>query len=416
MSQKIIYSTFILLCLLSCSCRKDGKCIRINTIGEVLWSTSLHENDEFYSNSIIKGHLVYDDKVILATTRNTGGRYLSGYNVYTGEHLWDWRDVFEEIEYMDIFHAYFFNNKVSYTMGSRQYCINLEDGSTFWKVRRNDSYNSIIDGIEGDFFIRGNPIDTFQGYRSQAFFQGNMQNGDLEQVMLPNAVFNTGGEDGLITGLSKFTPFVHNGTRYILANSSHPYPQWNYNVMIGLYNLDAESWVYDTIEIKEPTQGNTVSNIYVVNEKIYISAGNRIACRDLWTGAAIWQKNFPLDFMFSGFIVEDGRVIANCENSVLYGLDAETGATIWEGRGAGTSSYLKGRYLNGVVYFYGGSTGDIHAVDCETGETLWQVDDSKTPDGHLWKPDIYVVPGQNGEKGRVVLCTSMHAYCVEAIR
>jgi hypothetical protein len=31
-----------------------------------------------------------------------------------------------------------------------------------------------------------------------------------------------------------------------------------------------------------------------------------------------------------------------------------------------------------------------------------------------FKPDIYAIEGKNGEKGKIVICTPMNAYCVEA--
>ena len=185
--------------------------------------------------------------------------------------------------------------------------------------------------------------------------------------------------------------------------------------MVGLYDYENRSWVYNRKLVAPPSQYNAGTFIHTEDDRMYISAGNRIACHSLATGDQIWEYLFPRDFMFSGFIVEEGVVVANCEDSKLYGLDSRTGKLKWTGKGAGTSSRLEGRYLNGIVYFSGGSTSRIHAVDIHTGRTVWMLDPAlidKTVDD--WKRDIYVVPPKNGGKGHVIACTHLHAYCFEA--
>ena len=108
-------------------------------------------------------------------------------------------------------------------------------------------------------------------------------------------------------------------------------------------------------------------------------------------------------------------MLANCEDTYLYNLHPATGQVLWKEKTAGTSSRL--RYLNGIIYLSGGSTGRIHAVDTETGETVWLLDPLKYNDGSDdFKPDLYVVPGENGEKGKVIIQTHNVAYCVEAYR
>jgi outer membrane protein assembly factor BamB len=101
-----------------------------------------------------------------------------------------------------------------------------------------------------------------------------------------------------------------------------------------------------------------------------------------------------------------------CDQTQLIG-----GALLWKGEGAGAGSQLKGRYLNEVVYFSGGSSGFLHAVDARTGRTVWKLDPAKMGDGSdRWKPDLYVAPGENGEKGKVIALTPRNAYCFEAYR
>ena len=407
---------FLCISVVLSSCKKDKH--KIDRIGKILWTMPLHKDDVFNSNSITRSHLVFGNKVLIATTEGPNDRYLSCVDAQTGNLLWKWNDIFEPLsyEYMDLTFVHEYANKLTYTMGSRHYCINLEDGSTAWKIRRNNSYNTRISGIGPNYFAMAPPTDTFIGYKSLAIYQGDLNTGDLQQILLTDVDTSTGGESNLITSFAHLKAFELGGKEYLLTASTDPFPNWNYSVFIGLYNLSDQQWIYKRMEVSPPKMNNVISNLVVYEEKIYLTGGNQLFCRDLWTGEAIWDKSFFGDFMFSGFIVENGTVIANCENTVLYGLDANTGHTRWAGEGAGTSSPLEGRYLNGIVYFYGGSTGHIHAVDTETGETVWRYDSDQVDKDVDWKPDVCVIPGQNGEKGRVVLCTHMDAYCVEAYR
>lgn len=413
--------TATLLLLLLAACKKDE--IRINEQGEIvglepLWKTAIQRGDRPYSNSIIRAHLAYGRKVLLATVEGESDHWLTAVDVDTGEDLWKWNEVYEPWEKFDITYAYSHQNLMTYVRGGRHYCIDLETGQTHWRIRREDSYRSEIFGLRDSYFITGPNIDSLPGYRTNIVYRGNLYSGELETYLYPPDIdFTTGGEADLVTGFNRVLPVERNGKQYLILDGSDPFPNWYYDRFLGLYNATDQVWEYNRINIAEPKQNNTIRNLIVYEEKVYTNAGNEIACHDLWTGEQRWKRKFPLDFLFSGFIVADGRVVANCENSVLYGLDADRGTTLWEGEGAGTSSFLEGRYLNGIVYFSGGSTGRIHAVDTETGKTVWRLEPGRIEKGaEDWKPDIYVIPGQGGEKGRVVACTPLHAYCFEAYR
>jgi outer membrane protein assembly factor BamB len=411
------YILFLMLSITLLSCKKEGQLPRFGTAGKVLWKFPLHKDGNFHSNSIIREHLVYDNKVLLGTTNGEDNRFLTCVDVNTGQELWSLGDIYEPpSEKIEAYFAYLYDNKMAYVVGSRHYCINLNDGSTFWKIRRDRSFDVRIWGLENTYFVMASPTDTLEQYNMQVGYWGDLNNGNIEQFLLPDVDTSTGGENRLVTSINWIKPFTDNGHRYLVVLSSNPYPNWYYNVMVGLYDLDNQTWLYNGREVTAPKQNNVISNVYIDNGKVYISGGNELACHDLWTGNRVWKSNLPSDLQFSGFIVADGRVVVNSETSQLLGLNANTGAPLWSGEGSGTSSFLEGRYLNEVVYFSGGSSGKIHAVDTKTGKTVWKLDPALADDGADWKPDIYVVPGQNGDRGRVIVCTHNNAYCLEAYR
>jgi outer membrane protein assembly factor BamB len=192
---------------------------------------------------------------------------------------------------------------------------------------------------------------------------------------------------------------------------------WNFQSYLGLYNLETNDWVYERKIMNEPNlYGVSLAPPVIFNNRFYANIGHELVCHDLSTGERVWKREFEQDFMFSGFIIEDGRLIANCEDTYTYRLDPNTGATIWRTKGAGTCSRMS--YLNGVAYFVGGSTGFLHAVDTENGQVLWRIDASRfeSAQASFTTNAVYCIPGEGGAKGRVVALTGMYAYCFEAAR
>jgi outer membrane protein assembly factor BamB len=415
-----------LLALVACwiSCNKENLQISTNAQGQIdylrpLWTYSLHKGDRAYSNSIVDGHLVFGDKVLVGTTEGPNNNvWLNALNVYTGQELWKWNDMYQPAtEKMDISYAYEYNGIMAYTMGGRHYAIDLETGSTYWKIRRNTSFDNEIEGLGSTYFIMGQPEDTLAQYQTMVVFKGEITTGQIERILVPPITINslTGNVIGRATSV---IPFIHQGDTMLLVGWQDVLPEFLCISYLGLYNLTRRAWVYEKAPLNEPARGGVLFQpITVYQNRAYMNVGTELLCHDVWTGQLVWKARFPRDFLFSGFLVEDGKVIANCEDKVLYCLDAYNGRLLWRGEGAGTSSQLKGRYLNEVVYFSGGSSGYLHAVDSRNGKTVWKLDPTKMGDGsERWKPDLYVVPGKNGEKGRVIALTPQNAYCFEAYR
>ncbi len=424
--KKILVLTILAFFLGGCWLRDNtdpGPKATTNAKGEIveqkpLWTFNLHELEPV-SNNIIRAHLVENNKVVLATTKGKGVHLYSCVDVNNGEVLWRWNDVFNpSSDNLSISEVYFRNEAMFFGVGGHRFALDMISGQTKWKFKIPFDITSSITGIENTYFLVGRSQDTLASYQTYCGYRGSVQVPEgIERFLITDIDTTTGGVDNLITTVNDIESMTINGHHYLGVVSSDPYPNWNYDVFYGLYDYDAGQWLYNRKLVSEPSQANAGLHLEYFENKVYVSAGNKIACFDFATGERLWRREFPLDFMFSRFIVREGLVVANCENNILYGLDASTGVTRWQGEGAGTSSRLEDRYLNGVVYFSGGSTGRIHAVDVQTGKTLWRLESGYLEPGtDDWKPDLYVVPGQNGEKGRVIACTFLNAYCFEAAR
>ena len=72
--------------------------------------------------------------------------------------------------------------------------------------------------------------------------------------------------------------------------------------------------------------------------------------------------------------------------------------------------------LYSVVYFT--ARQGLWAVEGNTGKVLWKIEspDIRKNDNAVFRGFVAVVPGKNGQKGRVYAHTGLNAYCYEAIR
>ncbi|MEO6130226.1 MAG: PQQ-binding-like beta-propeller repeat protein, partial [Saprospiraceae bacterium] len=284
-----------------------------------------------------------------------------------------------------------------------------------FKERGVISYDSRFPNFESIAFLLGDMTDSIAGVISNGVYKMNITNGQITPFLLPPfdsafIQFNDLGRNGF----SNIA--VTDDGHYLVATYAYLDSNKFVNSKLGLYDMVENTWKYTNVTLSDnPTWSTSVFHIPVIyDDKIYINVGNSLICHNFGSGKRIWKIDFNADFLFSGYIIEDNQLLANCENDIFYCINPATGAIKWHAEGAGTSSPL--RYLNRIVYFSGGSTGRIHAIDTNTGEYVWRLEPDKYDNAEDFKPDIYVAPGQNGEKGKVIICTPTKAYCLPAYR
>ncbi len=397
------------LAIVSCCKNEDIPLTFVKSI----WKFALHKNGQQH-NSIIDANLVFDNKIILATTDGPDNKFITCLNINNGAEMWKWNDIYQPpTEYFDITYFTNFDQLFFYQVGTRSYCINLSDGSTHFKERGTISYDSRFPSFKSIAFLLGDMVDTLTGNTVNGMYKMDIKNGLIVPFLLPpfDSTFLYHFQSGT-HGFSNIA--ISNDGNYLVT--AYAYLDSNNNVIskLGLFNIIENKWNYNNIKLSDnPKWNSSVYRIPIIyDDKIYINIGNAIACYNFWTGAKIWQRDFQAGFLFSGFIVEDGQLLANCEDGIFYCIDPNTGNVKWHTEGAGTSSPL--RYLNGIVYFSGGSTGRIHAIDTNTGEYVWRLEPDKYDNASDFKPDIYVAAGEIGDKGKVIICTPEKAYCLPA--
>jgi len=114
-------------------------------------------------------------------------------------------------------------------------------------------------------------------------------------------------------------------------------------------------------------------------------------------------------------VIEDhNKIIINCVNYTSYCINADSNTQIWQENTAASTSNIY--YQDGVVYFIGGDTGKLHALDINTGKHYWKVVVPHLDGpGSSFSKHVGGIPAQNGKKGKIFTSSFTRAYCFEAV-
>ncbi len=385
------------------------------------WKKSLHKNG-IENNGLIDLSIYYNDNIVIPTTNGKDNKYLTMINPDDGEELWNWNDNY--LPYSDqiiIFNYYQYNNLLTYQNGTKSYCINLDNGTTQWKEKRNASFLVAISGLEENVFSFGETNTMYPEYSESVVYKGNINSQKIQEFIIPNFTFEHIAPGDRIGDVTRVLPYVYNGVQHLAIIWQEPKNVtsiYDWQTYLGLYNFETNQWVYEKAIMNDPIMnGVLLAPPVIYNDKMYANIGNKLVCHDLSTGEQIWSKYFPQDFMFSGFIIEEDKIIANCEDTYTYCLNPENGNTIWKTETSGTCGRMS--YLNGIVYFIGGSSGRLHAIDINTGEHVWKLDaglfeDNSTGVKTFKTNAVYVFPADGNKPAKVIALSHLNAYCFEA--
>ncbi|MDR0295680.1 MAG: PQQ-binding-like beta-propeller repeat protein [Prevotellaceae bacterium] len=413
------FSIFMVF-LFSCGCEKEKDVVKkqVDDKGVVvaipfIWKAKLHQKSS-EANGYINNSVVYNDNIVIPTTNGEKGRYISLLDTKTGKYLWHWEDMYEQGYYKNMvsFH-YQYKNLLTYQNGGRSYCIDLDNGNTKWRHKRDRSFDVRIDSYDNFYFTYGDiKID---GNLEQIAYKGDIETGIISEFLTPNFTYECDDCRKAVLHITQ----VPNNDNLLLVTYFENLPDWITQLYFGLYDTETEKWVWDKVMLLDATRNfATYYTPIIANNKIYAEVSNYIVCHDLETGRQLWKRDFGGDFMFTGIIVEDGRVIGNCEDTYMYALNAETGNRLWRVPTAGTSSRMS--YLNGVVYMVGGSGGGrLFAIEAATGKMLWRIDAGLLGEGsgaRFRTNAVYVLPAKGNQPAKVIALSNMYAYCFEAER
>jgi hypothetical protein len=423
---------YIYLCIaivFSLSCCGEGEendNVTTNQKGEIeylpqLWRKSHIESGNWldYSNSV-GGNWIFNGLAIIPIRTISGTIELHGLELTTGEAAWKWSDFYNpNQEAIKGRFTIFEDNVLHWKTGKLQYWLDVTKGETVKKYSGDTYFNKYTNELNGMYYWSGIVTDSFPGLQIGGIFKGDFYDETLKLILLPNVdttmtfhdrastissavALNIEGEESLIVTWQKIFP-----------------PEWIVQSYLGLFNMASKEWVYNDIVLNEPSSiGNIENPLVKHNNTVITNIGTNLFCYDYLTGEKVWSRDFDHVFKFSGYEISEGILIANCENKILYGINLETGQTLWTGEGAGTSSRLHDRVLNGVLYFVGGSSGAFHAVDIKTGKTLWRLDPYNYEESNAyWNVGtVYCSDLGDDKNGYIIIQNTLNTYCFEAIR
>lgn len=412
----IIISSF----LLTASCSKEEALkVKTDSAGIIIsipyqWKQGIHLSTPV-SNSGLAAAIYYKGNIVIPVSDGGTKRLLAMINSKNGEFIWKWDDRYVPTEYEDITYYFQYNNLLTYQNGTRSYCINLDNGTTHWKHRGDTVFDIRIFTDRDEYYFMIGKIVNHQGYIEYPIYRFDINTGNFSEFISANYSADYIAPDNMIGATCNINKVPGNDSLYSITYAE-PLPNWNVNSFLGLYNQYSKKWVYDRKLMAKPTQNTSVfTPPQIYNGKVYANCGYDIVCHDIATGKQLWTRDFGADFMFSGFIIVENKLIGSCENQMLYCINPDNGTIIWQTKGSGTSSRLA--YLNGIVYFIGGGDGKLHAVEVSTGKTVWLLD-ANSIDGTIFASynPVFVFPAADGKPARVIALTLSNAYCFEAYR
>jgi outer membrane protein assembly factor BamB len=254
----------------------------------------------------------------------------------------------------------------------------------------------------------------YNPYKISAAYFGIVSKSDIQEFYFPNLgpIKDSTYING-VGGVQYILPYkTSTGDILLIIYYYKVYPLPG-KAFYSLYNFTNKQILYDNKSMSTYLTGPPV----IYNNRIYNATSQDISCIDLLTGQLIWVNKQYGGFSSEGFTIGDGKLIALCEGTYpksVIAYDLETGSLAWKTDSYGTISPM--RYLNGVVYFASSGDGRLHAIDASNGNYLWRLKspDLKINSGGFFKPECNVIPGKNGEKGKVIVSSYFSGICYEA--
>ena len=394
-----------------------------------LWQTSINEGNIMgagvRSSIILNGSSVLCPGALAYSPPigNFSRGAMNMMDIETGKLLWNWKNYIRTNDALNLKFYYKVNNYLISVDGPSTYCIDLETGKSVWAKIKRDGLTTtpIVTGIGNSYFFCGDTYSKEQQQWLRSVYRGNVLAPDPEELIvsptLPKELPD--GSSGISAGATSLLAFEQAGDTMLVIDHHTPSLPANQGIIrsvFGLYNVTKRKWVYEKMPIAVSYNASVDGLPVIYNGRVYHSAGRYFTCHDLATGAKIWERTFGGNFLFSGFIIADGIIVANSEDTYIYGLDPATGSERWQEKSSGTSTRLV--YQDGVVYYAGGGDGLLHAVDVQTGKHLWKLqspDFRANSDAYFWGM-VAGLPAQNGKKGRIFASTGLNVYCYEAVK
>jgi len=412
--MKFLMFIFISLFLLSCSPENKKS---INPLGFIekinpLWTTVLL--DDFNNGIGIQGntHAMNNGNVVLFNGVKNTFQTLNGLDVNTGKIIWTFdKDMVRNGNFV---HDHFYSNG-NYTIFKSlkdYYIFNISNGR-YQKETSQISYVSVY-GLQNNFYI---PMEFSDSLNNTYYCvtKGDFLNLDgIQKISCPIYSIKASTPLGRYSFMRNTVPFEQSGNRLILMAYSVAKSNGSQGMASywSLYNETKENWIFDSVRIEDSITGP--HDAFYYNSKFYITDQTNLYCYSSLDAELLWQKEFPAQIDAMNIIEEHNKIVINCVNYTSYCINADSNTQIWQENTAASTSNI--HYQDGVVYFIGGDTGKLHALDINTGKHYWKVVVPHLDGpGSSFSKHVGGMPAQNGKKGKIFTSSFTRAYCFEAV-
>lgn len=436
----VIFNSFCLLVILAgCSLfDKEQSAPRevVNEEGVVIekspiWRVNLYEDIKENVGSFLSP-ILHDNLVITPSSESDldGSWALWALTIDEGKKVWEWEEPnnywwLNQLRGSGKVSNLWIEKEYNGYNADNFYAIDLNSGETVWSQNRPGSW-------AGDVFVYGDkyyyaqfPMEAPYYGRYCAVYEGDVYSTDHEIYLVPET-------DSIRLSPNNHLGFVDNplvfegedAVQYMLIPFSEyqlepgtEFPTHYGNLYMALYDMDAKEYVYSKALVATEVQA-LVDEVPMIYEDrlILFNIRDEVIAFDLYTGDVVWQNHYDQG-AFSMILVNSVLVMSQQlgDETYAYGLDPETGQQLWVRPSGGGASDMQ--ELNGVVYWKDRGDASLYAVDGLTGELIWRLGDPDPESESWWKSDgVAVLPGENGEKGRVFASSHLRFYCFEAAR
>jgi hypothetical protein len=423
----IFYFILVFICI---SCERDVIKLRYNEDGAVieqphLWRT--RTTTSVYVAGYVEDPICYDNSVLDGYEIEPGIAGLAMFDVKDGRKIWESnyprKDEFFQIDGMYSIKGYLYGIE-----GDTLYNVNLKDGNyEYLKFISNKYVNQWLSGTDSLLFIQIADKYPINQYPVMALYAANTTTGKINFVVVPE--LGELPEPDLIRvnisigGIDRVKPYKDNNSgdiklicycykQYYLLDGSQISKSY-----LSLYNYTRKVWEYERIELGDYNFCLGYTSIIVDNKLYHTLTGGIVECRDISDGSIIWHLENDYQYSGTGFIIVGDLLITqdvNYEQLIAYNIN--TGSLQWRTPHVGGA----GRFqeLNGVIYFGSVADGELHAIDLATGNHIWRM---RAPDhdrmlDEVFREHVVAIPGENGEKGKIIVSSNNYLYCYEAAR
>ena len=235
--------------------------------------------------------------------------------------------------------------------------LDYKTGKTLWRNGRigKHAYGPWLNSI-GDYYfitnwehiIRGRISDGHQ----EVLYTVPPVNEKLEGIILPSPIpyRAANGDTMLVIQYKEYDDAAYQSKQYVALYNVSQKRQEAFHEVDHLDN--GMQWGYG-----EYHDGYLISYY----DKSLVSINPR-------TGDFRWKLQIPGGIDYEPFAIEGNKLIFTTDNGWIYGLDLDTGKTLWKTEFIG--GMAKPFVMDGVVYVTGRAQGHLYAVDLETGKKL----------------------------------------------